>query len=121
MKRSGDALRVTLEGRGEDVEVDEVLSLTGYRPDARLYEELQVHLCYATEGPMRLAAALLAADGAGGDCLAQGSSGPDALRTPEPGFFFAGSKSYGRRSNYLLRLGITQAEELASLIDAPDT
>ena len=121
LKRSGDALRVTLEGRGEDLEVDEVLSLTGYRPDARLYEELQVHLCYATEGPMRLAAALLAADGAGGDCLAQGSSGPDALRTPEPGFFFAGSKSYGRRSNYLLRLGITQAEELASLIEAPDT
>ena len=32
---------------------------------------LQVHYCYATEGPMKLAAALMAAGGGGGDCLAQ--------------------------------------------------
>ena len=36
-----------------------------YRPS------LQVHYCYATEGPMKLAAALMAAGGGGGDCLAQ--------------------------------------------------
>ena len=46
---------------------------------------LQVHYCYATEGPMKLAAALMAGGGGCGDCLAQVShpgmdfSNPDLL------------------------------------------
>ena len=38
---------------------------------AQYCSSLQVHYCYATEGPMKLAAALMAAGGGGGDCLAQ--------------------------------------------------
>lgn len=107
-------------GRGArtELEVDEVLSLTGYRPDTEMFSELQVHLCYGTEGPMKLAAALMAADGGGADCLAQESAGPDVLRSPEPDFYVVGAKSYGRRSNYLLRLGIEQADELRTLVGA---
>jgi hypothetical protein len=57
---------------------------------------------------MKLAAALLASGGNGGDCLAQVSSGPETLRNPEPGLFVLGMKSYGRGSAFLLRLGYEQ-------------
>ena len=75
-------------GKNEVLEVDNILAMVGYRPDTSITEELQVtyynatatymgyqplqvHYCYATEGPMKLAAALMAAGGGGGDCLAQ--------------------------------------------------
>lgn len=93
----------------------EVVCATGFRPDLELARELQVHLCYASEGPMKLAAALLAAGGAGGDCLAQESPGAEVLRNPEPGFFVVGAKSYGRGSAFLLGIGYEQVQQIASL------
>lgn len=55
----------------------------------------------------------------GADCLAQESHGAEALENPEPGFFIIGSKSYGRNSQFLLRVGWQQVDDVASLIDAP--
>ncbi len=116
----GGALTLLL--RGEDGAVSEVggvhrvLACTGFRPDPGLYRELQVHQCYASEGPMKLAAALLAAGGGGGDCLAQTSAGPETLKSPEPDLFILGAKSYGRRSDFLLKLGLQQIEELLTLV-----
>ncbi len=119
MQTEGDAVVVTLragDGTTHDVIVDTVLSLTGSVPDASLYRQLQVHECYATEGPITLAATLLGA--AGGDCLTQVSAGVDALRNPEPRFFVLGSKSYGRNNTFLLRVGW---EQVAEVFDALDT
>jgi hypothetical protein len=93
----------------------EVICATGYRPDLELCRELQVHLCYASEGPMKLAAAMLAAGGAGGDCLAQESPGAEVLRSPEPNFFVVGAKSYGRGSAFLLGIGYEQVEQVVGL------
>ncbi len=87
------------------------MSNIGYKPDTDLFRELQVHQCYASEGPMKLAASLLASGG-GGDCLAQTSAGVETLLNPERGFFVLGSKSYGRNSSYLLRLGVEQIQEI---------
>ncbi|MGH8909510.1 MAG: flavoprotein [Egibacteraceae bacterium] len=95
----------------EEVVVDRLLALTGYVGDASLYRQLQVHECYATGAPMQLSAALLGA--AGGDCLAQSSHGVDVLRSPEPNFFILGMKSYGRNSQFLLRIGYDQVDEVA--------
>ena len=56
-------------------------------------------------------------DGAG-DCLAQQSHGPDSLTNPEPGFFILGAKSYGRNSQFLLRAGWQQVDDVfESLIE----
>lgn len=101
-------------GETRTLEVDHIISNVGYRPDNNLTRELQVHLCYASEGPMKLAASLLSAGG-GGDCLAQSSAGVDTLRNPEPNLFVLGAKSYGRNSAYLLKLGIEQIGEVATL------
>jgi hypothetical protein len=51
--------------------VHRVVAAVGFRPDTSLYSELHVHTCWATDGPIKLAASLLAAGGGGGDCLAQ--------------------------------------------------
>lgn len=95
-------------------EVERVIANIGYVPDTRLYAELQVHQCYATEGPINLAAALL--KHAGADCLNIPSAGAALLRNPEPNFFILGAKSYGRNSQFLLRTGFDQIREVFSLI-----
>ena len=95
-------------------EVERVIANVGYEPDNRLYRELQVHECYASQGPMALAAALLKQ--AGGDCLTVGAQGAQALKNPEPNFYILGMKSYGRSSNFLLRTGFEQVREVFTLI-----
>ena len=95
-------------------EVDRIIANVGYQPDAAMYRELQVHECYATQGPMALAAALM--KHAGGDCMAVPSVGSQTIRNPEPGFFILGAKSYGRNSNFLLRAGFEQVRDAFALI-----
>ena len=116
-------LQVTLRrsgGETVEVEVDRVLALTGHVGDHAMYRQLQVHECYATSGPMKLAAALLGASGGGGDCLAQTSLGPETLKNPEPGFFILGSKAYGRRNDFLMRVGWQQVDEVFQLLAQAD-
>ncbi len=111
--RPDQRFSVTLRrASGESLEVvaDRVLALTGYAPDASIYRQLQVHECYATSGPIKLAAALLGSGGGG--CLAQTSHGVESLLNPEPGFFILGNKSYGRNTTFLMRTGWQQVEEV---------
>lgn len=121
-ERADGALDVRIEDlRGaHTLVIDELIANVGYRPDLELYRELQVHLCYASEGPMKLAAALLASSGGGGDCLAQTSQGVETLMSPEPGFFVLGAKSYGRGSAFLLKIGYAQAHEVFEHLDAQE-
>ncbi len=113
----GDKIVVTLRnGEPDEVEVDRILALNGGVGDHALYRQLQVHECYATSGPMNLASALLGESG--GDCLAVSPHGPETLRNPEPGFFILGAKSYGRNSQFLLRIGWQQVDDVfGSLIE----
>ncbi len=115
--RSGDRLDVELSvfGGSETVGVDRILACTGFGPDETIYRELQIHQCYASLGPMKLAAAL-GGEG-GGDCLAQKSFGPDSLRSPDPGFLILGAKSYGRSANFLLRVGHEQVRDAFVLFE----
>ena len=109
---AGDRIAVTLRnGASEEIAVDRILALNGGVGDHGLYRQLQVHECYATCGPMNLAAALLG-EAAGGDCLAVVAHGPETLRNPEPGFFILGAKSYGRSSRFLLSVGWRQVDDV---------
>jgi hypothetical protein len=103
----------------DTIYADKVYANIGYRPDMALARELQVHYCWATEGPMRFAAALLSAVGAGGggDCLAQTSKGVETLISPEPNFFIVGMKSYGRGNAFLMRIGYEQVESVVALLE----
>ena len=116
--RCSDGIEVTLrsapDGAMEKLVVDRIIALTGSVGDHTLYRQLQVHECWATSGPMKLAAALLVSSAV--DCLAQTSHGSDTLRNPEPGFFILGEKSYGRNSTYLMRVGWQQVDEVFPLL-----
>jgi len=106
--------RVALALAGDEArleEVDHVIVNTGYQPDRSIYRELQVHECYASEGPMKLAATLLEA---GGDCLKATAAGIETLVLPEPDFFIVGAKSYGRGSAFLLEAGFRQVAEVVA-------
>ncbi len=105
-------------GKKKTWEVERIIANVGYLPDDGLFRELQVHQCYATQGPMALAAALLKQ---GGDCLSITSPGASVLKTTEPNFFVLGAKSYGRNSHFLLRTGFEQVREVfALLMGKPD-
>lgn len=108
--------RVTLRSAGEKkiVEVDKIIANVGYTPDRSLYRELQIHECYASFGPMNLAAALLGAKTQ--DCVKQVCHGPETLRNPEPNYYILGAKSYGRNSQFLMRLGFEQVRDVFTLI-----
>ncbi|MFQ5863683.1 MAG: NAD(P)-binding domain-containing protein [bacterium] len=112
----GEKFVVGLRTNGllDKVEVDRVIANVGYGPDNSVYRELQVHECYATRGPMKLAAALLG--GSATDCLAQTSHGSDTLKNPEPNFYIIGNKSYGRNSTFLIHIGLSQIQEVFTLI-----
>ncbi len=106
-------------GDAEEIVVDRVLALNGGVGDASIYRQLQVHECYATCGPIKLAATLLGEAG-GGDCLTQPDHAPDTLVNPEPGFFILGAKSFGRNSQFLLRIGWQQVDDVFdSLLPQP--
>ena len=117
MFHDSSAVHVTLTD-GTRVEVDHIVACTGFRPDHTLSRELQFHVCWGTEGPMKLAGALLATSGAGGDCLDQPAQGADTLRSPEPRFLVLGNKSYGRRSDFLLQVGHQQVVDALDLLEA---
>ncbi len=120
LARDGGRVRATLraaDGSRREVAVDRLLALTGSVGDHLLYRELQVHECYATSGPMKLAAALLGESSA--DCLAQKSHGPETLVNPEPGFYILGAKSYGRNNTFLMRTGWQQVDEVVGGLLAP--
>ena len=94
--------------------VDRIIANVGYRPNHHLYEELHVHQCYATSGPMKLAVTLMEHDT--GDCLEQAKTGPEALMTPEHNFYILGSKSYGRNPRFLLQHGLQQIQQVFTMI-----
>jgi thioredoxin reductase len=120
--RGEDARRFTVTMHGATgtraESFDEIVANVGYEPDDSHYRQLQIHECYASRGPMKLAAALLAASGTAGgaDCLELGGFGPEVLVNPEPNYFILGAKSYGKNSAFLMRTGYEQVADIFGLL-----
>lgn len=117
MRAADTAIEATLmsaTGKPHTIRCDRIIANVGYRPDATLYRELQVHECYATLGPIKLAASLL--DQKGEDCLQIESGSADLLKNPEPNFYILGAKSFGTNSAFLLRVGHSQIAQVFTLI-----
>ncbi len=106
------------EQQGE-FQFDRIIANVGYHPERELYRQLQVHECYASEGPMKLAARLMEHDVS--DCMQQQPHGADSLTTSEPDFYILGSKSYGRNSHFLYSIGLAQIQQLFTLIADRET
>jgi hypothetical protein len=110
----GAALAVTLAGERRVV-VDEIVALTGYRPDLAPLAELPIEIAPASEGAARLARAIANVT----DCLTVPTVSPRDLESGEPGFALVGAKSYGRARTFLLRTGLSQLEAIVAAVAAP--
>lgn len=110
----GVKLTAKLAGKAKSWTIERVIANVGYTPDPEMYSELQIHECYASAGPMGIAAALLKQGAT--DCLAVAPQGTAALKTPEPNYYVLGAKSYGRNSHFLLKHGFEQVREVFTLI-----
>jgi len=120
MGRNNIEYRLSLslpEGGTKTLICNRVVANPGFRPNVRPFEELQIHRCYATEGPIKMAAHLLGETNV--NCLTQTAPGVELLRNPEPNFYILGAASYGRDSRFLLRNGLEQVEQLFNTILCP--
>lgn len=95
-------------------EFDFVLANTGFRGDFSMTDNLQIHRCYVTGGPMKLASELLGQESV--DCTAIAINDSHSLKTTEPNFFFLGAKAYGRNPNFLFSTGLSQIRDVFSII-----
>jgi thioredoxin reductase len=98
---------VALTG-GRTVDADVIAAFTGYRPDASFLSELTVETSPVTEGGARLYRAISCIT----DCLSVPAVKPEDLQSGEPGYYFVGSRSYGRSNGFLLRTGLMQLETI---------
>jgi thioredoxin reductase len=102
---------VTLTG-GRIVETDYIAAFTGYRPDGAFLSELAVETSSVTEGGARLYRAISSVT----DCLSVPNVSPEDLQSGEPGFYFIGSRAYGRARTFLLQTGLVQVEVILNAL-----
>ena len=95
------------------VVVDELIVATGFRPDLDFVRELRIQLDPAIECPVALAPLI---DPNEHSCGTVRPHGARELAQAEPGFYFAGMKSYGRAPTFLMLTGYEQVRSIAAEI-----
>ena len=96
---------------GRQVSVDELIVATGFRPDLDFVRELRIQLDPALECPVALAPLI---DPNEHSCGTVRPHGARELAQDEPGFYFAGMKSYGRAPTFLMMTGYEQVRSIAA-------
>ena len=91
--------------------VDELIVATGFRPDLDFTRELRIQLDPAIECPVSLAPLI---DPNEHSCGTVRPHGARELAQDEPGFYFAGMKSYGRAPTFLMLTGYEQVRSIAA-------
>jgi thioredoxin reductase len=91
--------------------VDELIVATGFRPDLDFVRELRIRLDPAIECPIALAPLI---DPNEHSCGTVRPHGARELAQDEPGFYFAGMKSYGRAPTFLMLTGYEQVRSIAA-------
>ncbi len=124
----------------ETIRVDNIAAHTGFRPDKTLWQEIEVHVHPATDGPFVLATALIENNHRAGVGLSTGYAHkeekneaekakvpaidkwkfapdePDLLDSGEPNFFVLGIKSYGRDAGFLMQNGFRQVRDTFKIL-----
>jgi thioredoxin reductase len=96
---------------GRQVIVDRLIVATGFRPDLDFVRELRIALDPAIECPVALAPLI---DPNEHSCGTVRPHGARELAQHEPGFYFAGMKSYGRAPTFLMITGYEQVRSIAA-------
>jgi hypothetical protein len=93
--------------------VDEVLALTGFRPDLSMHTEVRLDLDPVLQAPRALAPLI---DPNVHSCGTVHPHGAAELAQPEPGVYLVGMKSYGRAPTYLSLTGYEQVRSVVAEI-----
>ncbi len=96
---------------GRHLTVDELVVATGFRSDLNFVRELRIRLDPAIECPIALAPLI---DPNEHSCGTVRPHGARELAQPEPGFYFAGMKSYGRAPTFLMMTGYEQVRSITA-------
>lgn len=107
----GGGLIVGADSGERQVMVDELIVATGFRPELDLVRELRIALDPVVESPVPLAPLI---DPNLHSCGTVRPHGARELAQPEPGFYFAGMKSYGRAPTFLMLTGYEQVRSIAA-------
>ncbi|NNH68728.1 FAD-dependent oxidoreductase [Nocardia uniformis] len=91
--------------------VDHVVALTGFRPELAWLSEIRLGLDPVLQAPIGLAPLI---DPNVHSCGTVYPHGVKELTHPEPGFYLAGMKSYGRAPTFLALTGYEQVRSIAA-------
>jgi thioredoxin reductase len=112
--RDGGRIKLAASGcPGRTVAADELVVATGLRSDLDFVRELRIQLDPAIECPIALAPLI---DPNEHSCGTVRPHGAAELAQEEPGFYFAGMKSYGRAPTFLMLTGYEQVRSIAAKI-----
>ena len=110
---SDGRLTLTSDRGAEVVGVDEVVVLTGFRPDLSFLTELRLDLDPVLESPRTLAPLIDPNEHSCGTVYPHGAA---ELAQPEPDFYPVGMKSYGRATSFLALTGFEQTRSVVAAI-----
>jgi glycine/D-amino acid oxidase-like deaminating enzyme len=112
---AGDALAITgrQDNRDTTVHADRIIVAAGFRPDLSFLREIRLALDPAVEATPALAPLI---DPNLHSCGTVRPHGEAELRHPEPGFWIAGMKSYGRAPTFLMATGHEQVRSIAAAL-----
>ena len=105
-------LTVTDFGGRTVTDVDEIVAVTGFRPDLGFLSEIRLDLDPVLQSPRTLAPLI---DPNVHSCGTVYPHGAKELVQPEPGFYLVGMKSYGRAPSFLT---LTGGEQVRSVVAA---
>ena len=114
VERSSDGTLALTSMDGQVLEgVDEVIALTGFRPDLSMLSEIRLDLDPVLDAPRQLAPLI---DPNVHSCGTVYPHGAKELAQPETGFYLVGMKSYGRATSFLTLTGFEQTRSVVAAI-----
>ncbi|MEU3616646.1 NAD(P)-binding domain-containing protein [Streptomyces sp. NPDC006872] len=114
IERDGSGRLVLVAEDGRRLEpVDEVIVLTGFRPDLSFLSEVRLDLDERLQAPVELAPLI---DPNQHSCGTVYPHGHRELSHPEQGVYLVGMKSYGRAPTFLAMTGYEQVRSVAAAI-----
>jgi hypothetical protein len=111
--QGADGSLVVRNGRGREVEADQMVVATGLRPELGILREIRLDLDPALECPRALASLI---DPNLHSCGTVRPHGAEELQQPDAGLFLAGMASYGRAPTFLLATGYEQVRSIAAFL-----
>ncbi len=113
VERTADSLTLVSDTGERVSDVDEVVVLTGFRPDLSWLSELRLDLDATLQAPVALAPLI---DPNVHSCGTVYPHGVRELSHPEPNVYLAGMKSYGRAPTFLAMTGYEQVRSIAAAL-----